>query len=314
MANLGYIQVTRQCNQRCRFCSNPPNEVLRTLEESCALVDDLRRQGYDGVILTGGEPTLEPSLPELIAYCREVGLPVRMITNGVRLSDAELLDRLIDAGLSHCHLSLHSHLAEVQDELTGNPGGFLEVLEALANLDARRARITVDLNVTIYRDNAEHLDGLIQMAIDRFPFIRHFVFNGLDPDTNRLREAPELIPRLAEFEVSLALAARIIMSTGRTLRVERVPLCYMPGFEHCSTETRKLIKNEERTTHFLDCRGAVRQEAEAFVHRHHEVCEICTLEEICAGLYEREDGYDPAELAPQFIDVEQIRKRVKERR
>ncbi len=310
MANLGYIQVTRQCNQHCRFCSNPPVEAQRTIEEARELVDELLESGYHGVILTGGEPTLEPSLPELIAHCRDVGLPVRMITNGVRLFDAELLDRLIDAGLGHCHLSLHSHKPEVQDSLTGNPGGFDKVVEALTHLTARSKRITVDLNITINRANADHLDGLVSMVIERFPSIRHFVFNGLDPDTDRLRGEPDLIPRLSEFEVALALAARAITTSGRSLRVERVPLCYMPGFEHCSTETRKLVKDEERTTHFLDCRGAVRQEAEAFVHRHHEPCEVCTLEPICAGLYEREEGYDPNELAPLFIDPEPIRKRI----
>ncbi len=310
MANLGYIQVTRQCNQRCRFCSNPPVEAERTLEQARELVDDLRGRGYHGVILTGGEPTLAPYLPELIAYCREVGLPARLITNGTLLCEAERLDRLLDAGLSHCHLSLYSHRAEVQDALTRNPGGFDAVRRTLELLGQRQERIAVDLNITINAANADHLDGVVAHAIERFPFIRHFVFNGLDPETDRLRENPDLIPRLRDFEVSLVLAAERIVATGRTLRVERVPLCLMPGFEHCSTETRKIVKAEERTTHFLDRRGAVVQGPEAFVHRHHEPCEVCTLRSICAGLYERGGGYDPSELAPQFVDVEPIRRRI----
>ena len=313
MANLGYIQVTRQCNQRCRFCSNPPVEGERTLEEARVLVDDLRSRGYHGVILTGGEPTLVPDLPELVAYCRDVGFPVRLITNGTRLRDERLLDRLLDSGLAHCHISLCSHRVEVQDELTRNPGGFAAVLEALELLGSRQERIRVDVNITINRMNADDLDSVVRMVIDRFPFVRHFVLNGLDPDTDRLREAPELIPRLRDVEVSLAMAADAVMDSGRTLRVERIPLCFMPGFEHCSTETRKIVKDEERTTHFLDLRGAVRQDAGAFVHRHHEVCEVCTLKPICAGLYDREKGYDPAELAPQFIDPEEIRQRIMSR-
>lgn len=307
MANLGYIQVTRQCNQRCLFCSNPPVEALRTLGEAKELVDDLARRGYHGVILTGGEPTLATFLPELIAYCRQMGLPARMITNGTLLCEAALLDRLLEAGLQHCHLSLYSHREEVQDELTGNPGGFRAVMEALELLGRRCDRIAVDLNVTINAANAGHLEGLVELVIARFPFIRHFVFNGLDPETDRLRERRELIPRLRDFEVSLVKAAEAIVASGRSLRVERVPLCFMPGFEHCSTETRKIIKAEERTTHFLDRRGAVRQGPEAFVHRHHAPCEVCTLRPLCAGLYERGDGYDPSELAPQFLDPEPIR-------
>ena len=38
MANLGYVQVTRSCNQLCRFCSNPPTGEAIELAEACRLV------------------------------------------------------------------------------------------------------------------------------------------------------------------------------------------------------------------------------------------------------------------------------------
>lgn len=310
MANLGYIQVTRRCNQSCQFCSNPPIEAERSLEGAKELVDDLLQRGYDGVILTGGEPTLEPFLPELVAYCLEVGIPARLITNGTKLCNPELLDTLIDGGLHHCHLSLHSPHPHVHDDLTGNPGGHAALLETLKLVGTRQERITADINAVITSKNADHLDALAKMIVEEFPHVRHFVFNGLDPDTDRLREHDSLIPRLRDFELSLARAADVVESSGRTLRVERVPLCFMAGFEHCSTETRKIVKAEERTTHFLDRRGAVRQGPEAFFHRHYSACEVCTLKVMCAGLYEREAAYDPGELAPQFIDPEPIRKKI----
>ena len=313
MANLGYIQVTRQCNQRCRFCSNPPVEAERTLDQARALVDDLVERGYDGVILTGGEPTLAPFLPELVAYCKAVALPVRLITNGTRLREPALLDALIGAGLHHVHLSLQSSMADVHDELTRNPGSYDALMKALKLIGERESLITADVNTVITTANADHLDALAALVIERFPFVRHFVFNGLDPETDRLRSNPELIPRLSDLELSLFRAANLIEGSGRTLRVERIPLCYMPGFEHCSTETRKIVKAEERITHFLDRRGAVRQGPEAFVHRHEPACERCTLKPICAGLYERTSAYDPAELATQFIDPEPIRRRIRGR-
>lgn len=310
MANLGYIQVTRQCNQRCRFCSNPPVEAERNLEQARKLVDDLVSRGYDGVILTGGEPTLAPYLPQLVAYCRKVGLPVRMITNGTKISDAKLLDELVDAGLTHCHVSIHSADPEIHDDLTQNPGSHASLMQALENIGERIDRISVDINTVLCSANANGLYELASLIIERFPFVHHFVFNGLDPDTNRLKGKFHLIPRQRDFEVSLFMAARLIEGSGRTLRVERVPLCYMPHFEHCSTETRKIVKAEERLTHFLDNRGAVRQGPEAFFHKHHEPCEVCKIKPICAGLYERQEAYDPEELAAQFIDPNPIRDRI----
>ena len=60
MANLGYLQLTRNCLQKCRFCSNPPTGVELDVEEMKTLIDELVDLGYDGIILTGGEPTLSP--------------------------------------------------------------------------------------------------------------------------------------------------------------------------------------------------------------------------------------------------------------
>ena len=62
MANLGYLQLTRDCYQHCRFCSNPPTGVDLSVSEMEGLIDGLADMDYDGVILTGGEPTMSPLL------------------------------------------------------------------------------------------------------------------------------------------------------------------------------------------------------------------------------------------------------------
>lgn len=74
------------------------------------------------------------------------------------------------------------------------------------------------------------------------------------------------LPDFQTFERPLHDAMQFLEDTGRTSRVERVPLCYMRGFEHFSTETRKLVKEEERIVHFLDEREVVEQRAEWFMH------------------------------------------------
>ncbi|HPB52019.1 MAG TPA: radical SAM protein, partial [Myxococcota bacterium] len=99
MANLGYIQVTRLCNQKCRMCSNPEREATLTFDQARALIDDFVNRRYDGIILTGGEPTMHPELAGIIRYARERGIPSRIITNGQKTCDPEYLDGLIEAGL-----------------------------------------------------------------------------------------------------------------------------------------------------------------------------------------------------------------------
>jgi len=79
MANLGYVQLVRICNQQCRFCSNPETEYTLTVEDTLAKVDDLVGRGYDGIILTGGEPTLCPHLEQVIAHATSRGIASRMM-------------------------------------------------------------------------------------------------------------------------------------------------------------------------------------------------------------------------------------------
>jgi MoaA/NifB/PqqE/SkfB family radical SAM enzyme len=46
MANIGYIQVNRHCNNACHFCSNPSNGQNISYEEGIALIDDFLVREY----------------------------------------------------------------------------------------------------------------------------------------------------------------------------------------------------------------------------------------------------------------------------
>ena len=298
MANIGYMQVVRGCNQYCRFCSNPASGWMLDLDTARRQVDDFVARGYFGIILTGGEPSLSDLIPDIARYASERGLHVRMITNGSRLAKPGLAAEYVAAGLRHFHVSIHSCRPELEDFLTGVRGSHALAMDALANLGAAGA--TVNINTVINKFNADHLDENVRAFCTRFPFLSHFVWNNLDPSMGRAETNLDTLPRLADFELSLARAMRWLHKSGRTFRVERVPLCYMTEFAHCSTETRKIVKKEERIVHFLDEKGTVRQTD--FTHRKADVCTRCTLNDICGGLFELGDKYDTAELHPVFVD------------
>lgn len=306
MANLGYIQVVRTCNQKCRFCSNPDREYQITIDELKERVDDLVGRGYDGIILTGGEPTECKELVDLIRHATDRGIHVRMITNGQNTADRNLVETLSKAGLGHVHVSVHSPDPGMQGFLTGKPDSLECIHKSLANF--LEYGINVDINVTIQHYNAQSLHVLIRDLCGRFPSLHHFVFNNLDPTSNRVAEYPDCIPKLWEFELSLLKALAFLARTGRSFRVERVPLCYMTEFAWASTETRKIVKREERLVHFLDERGSVRQTN--FEHGKAPVCSVCRLNPICAGLYEMDRFYQSQELYPVFVDPQPIRRKI----
>ncbi len=88
------------CNFRCPFCHNA--ELLtEDAEEQCTMdevLDVLKRRAslLEGVCITGGEPTLSPDLEILIRRIRELGLLVKLDTNGYR---PDVVKRLCSEGL-----------------------------------------------------------------------------------------------------------------------------------------------------------------------------------------------------------------------
>jgi pyruvate formate lyase activating enzyme len=88
------------CDMRCPFCHNA--ELLdgtapAVMDDEELLTFLKKRQGLlDGVAFTGGEPLLQPELPELAAKIRDLGYPVKLDTNGTH---PERLERMIKDGL-----------------------------------------------------------------------------------------------------------------------------------------------------------------------------------------------------------------------
>ena len=83
--NIAAIVFVGGCNMRCWYCHNA--EILDTKE---FLSDDaiLERIGnnplLDGVVISGGEPTLQPDLFEFAQKLKDMGMQVKLDTNGLR--------------------------------------------------------------------------------------------------------------------------------------------------------------------------------------------------------------------------------------
>lgn len=96
------------CNFRCPFCHN--KDIVLALDEPACTKDDIlaflkKRTGIlTGVCITGGEPTLNHDLPELISDIKLLGYKVKLDTNG---SNPAMLEELIANGLiDYCAMDI----------------------------------------------------------------------------------------------------------------------------------------------------------------------------------------------------------------
>ncbi len=80
------ILFVRGCNLRCPFCHNATlvsGNAENAFPEETVLAFLKKRQGLlDGVVISGGEPTLYPELIPFLKSVRELGYAIKLDTNG----------------------------------------------------------------------------------------------------------------------------------------------------------------------------------------------------------------------------------------
>ena len=93
---IATVIFTQGCNMKCFYCHN---SELICHKEAPAAIDTgevlgmltTRRRFIDGVVITGGEPTIQRGLLEFISDVKKLGLCVKLDTNG---TNPELLAHL----------------------------------------------------------------------------------------------------------------------------------------------------------------------------------------------------------------------------
>jgi pyruvate formate lyase activating enzyme len=99
---LSCVVFLAGCNFACPYCHNPglvpnpaPDNGVLTPEELFAFLHE-RRGFLDGVVISGGEPTLHADLFGFCGRIKAMGFPIKLDTNGSR---PQVVQRLIQAGL-----------------------------------------------------------------------------------------------------------------------------------------------------------------------------------------------------------------------
>jgi len=118
---IAAVVFTPGCNLRCFFCHN--RALIDADSVMCAMTPEkvvewlrCRRGLLDAVVVSGGEPTLQPGLAGFISDVRALGYLIKLDTNGTH---PEVLASLIDAKLLDCVAMDIKAPAEKYDAICG---------------------------------------------------------------------------------------------------------------------------------------------------------------------------------------------------
>ncbi|VVB74483.1 7-carboxy-7-deazaguanine synthase [Candidatus Tiddalikarchaeum anstoanum] len=96
---IACVIFTAGCNFYCHYCHNPelvtPEPPFLSEDQVLKKIDN-KRDWIDGIVISGGEPTMHKDLPKFIEKVKEKGLMIKLDTNG---SNPDMLKELLDKKL-----------------------------------------------------------------------------------------------------------------------------------------------------------------------------------------------------------------------
>ncbi|MFI5348103.1 MAG: radical SAM protein [Elusimicrobiota bacterium] len=289
-----HVLTSLRCNNHCVFCmegdhlaASDPSGLAPFMSEGKLRRQLLQIKDRDlPVLFTGGEPTLNPRLPQLIGLARRLGFErIGLQTNGRRILYPDYLRRLVDAGLSDMTISIHGSVGRIHDAMTRLPGSLAQTLSGLA--ETLRCKILVPrlrlaTTTTICRINLKDMEGLLKLLLGRSG-IDAIVLNPLILSGNAARYRGQLTASYAamvrHFRASLDRLGREGARGFDRITWTDMPPCVMPGLED-------YVGTFERVTVFPPETGRmeVLPEKLIFPGIKRARCRSCSRRRACTGI------------------------------
>ncbi|MDY0292035.1 MAG: anaerobic ribonucleoside-triphosphate reductase activating protein [Desulfuromonadaceae bacterium] len=147
-ARIAALVFYSRCNMCCAYCHNAT--LVNTPEEYPDISDDdvvamvaARRNFIDGVVISGGEPTLDAAMPLLVERLKGLGMLIKLDTNGLQ---PQVLTHLIQDKLLD-FVSLDLKTAPLRYPALGAPPAAAETLMHSIEV-LRKAEIEVEFRTT----------------------------------------------------------------------------------------------------------------------------------------------------------------------
>lgn len=160
-----WLEVTNQCNYRCVHCyaeSGPEQHNHLDDGRLCGLIDEVAAAGFPVLQFTGGDPTANSRLMELVRHAHRRAIPVvEVYTNGAHLPES-WLDEMADLG-TRLAISFYSYQRDVYESITRLPGSFDKVVRNIGRILERE--IPLRIGLILMERNREQEDSTREFLV-----------------------------------------------------------------------------------------------------------------------------------------------------
>ncbi len=157
------FEVTFRCNEKCKHCYCIVDKDKKELStnEIKNILDELYEMNVFEITFTGGDLFVRKDMFEILDYAYSKRFLVTIFTNGIALSDSDLL-HLKSLNLKSIHFSIYNHKPEKHDAFTQVKGSFdktTSVIKKCVNLG-----IPVNIKTCVVDSNADDIEGILELA------------------------------------------------------------------------------------------------------------------------------------------------------
>lgn len=225
------LLVTERCENRCIFCSQPPNEWPDTELYIRAALALLNFDSRDYVGISGGEPTYnDRAFIRLLRVLNHYGVntPLHILTNGRKFSKRSFVvevEKLVRGREVLWGVPLYGHRASLHDHLVDAPGAFVETMQGLLNLGDTGQ--IVELRIIPTQQNLKHLADIVTFVVSQLPSVGIISIMNLEPKGWARKNFDNLYVPVAKQNSFLTAAVKIADFARRDVRLFNYPLCLL---------------------------------------------------------------------------------------
>lgn len=186
---IAAVIFTQGCNFRCPYCHNPELVLPELFEKEIPLNEIMeflkfRKEKLDGVVVTGGEPTLQADLSEVLRDIKNLGYSIKLDTNG---TNPEVIKELIDKKLiDYIAMDIKAPF-EKYDELSGIESDINKIKQSIRVIMI--SGIDYEFRTTVVKYLLTEKD--VELLKSEFSNAKRYVLKDFNPAAKILSEVLE---------------------------------------------------------------------------------------------------------------------------
>lgn len=276
--NKAILRINLKCNNNCLFCHSkkePSEEPLSTIINKINLA---KQNGYDMILISGGEPTISPYFFKIINEIKKKEMQFGLITNGRMLSNHAFFEKILSNNPKEIFISLHGSNPEVHDSITRSKDSFNQVNTAIKKIKEQKIPFTINFVV-----NQKNLDNLSEFLVYcKKNSISRLRISNVVPLGNAEQSVENVTTDLQTISKKITETIKKNTNTQLEIMLEYFPLCFLEELAElnyhfqkdgimgiCDTDEKKYLKPDSSEQKYF------------------EECNSCRLKGICKGNYSK---------------------------